>query len=548
MAALPDNWEWDYDGNRWFYRYKPTGLIQFTFPKPGDEFPEFVDDTAAPLDLAPEDRLVSQQQVRRRSTLDKSSKPADTSKRKGRASASALPEQYEDGSSFWFQPDGLMYMGPGAYTDISPLQEEEEEREQGGGKENTVPGTPASILETIASTHPTTTTTATDLSANQDLALVSRSQISPAVSAGTTPHVFESQLATTTPELDGAVVVVSSDNIPVDSAAVPPPDIPFLDGRELPYNPANVAELASEWTPQCHDELNPAPVELPSNEMMVDTSETMPYFNAFDMAPVELPSDAAPARRPAMSNVVEQKSLALPALGQKQASGQQPKAHQAVQEVLNRPYKPLRQNSMPMAATTSAKTPDAVGEGKYQPYNPAKHAMLGAAATNRASTANTPDLATAGDNKRRSLANPALPHFHSNIPAALQPAVVPRQLLDAARNGGKTTPPSQNPGGFSYFPSVLQPARGRPAIRAQSPAESQRASPARTYEAYQPYRNLQKDIEDTVQLLSQTAYVTAYGERTGQFAEPGIATRRVPLQFRDIPSLFHLQTQICRRL
>lgn len=34
---LPQGWEADYDGSRWFYRYAPTGLTQSKFPKPGDE-------------------------------------------------------------------------------------------------------------------------------------------------------------------------------------------------------------------------------------------------------------------------------------------------------------------------------------------------------------------------------------------------------------------------------------------------------------------------------------------------------------------------------
>ncbi len=36
MAALPEGWEADYDGTRWFYRYKPLGLTQYRFPKDGD--------------------------------------------------------------------------------------------------------------------------------------------------------------------------------------------------------------------------------------------------------------------------------------------------------------------------------------------------------------------------------------------------------------------------------------------------------------------------------------------------------------------------------
>ncbi len=36
MATLPQGWEADYDGARWFYRYTATGVTQFRFPKDGD--------------------------------------------------------------------------------------------------------------------------------------------------------------------------------------------------------------------------------------------------------------------------------------------------------------------------------------------------------------------------------------------------------------------------------------------------------------------------------------------------------------------------------
>lgn len=45
MAGLPEGWEWDFDGKRWFYTYKPNGHVQYHFPTEGDEFPEFVDGT-----------------------------------------------------------------------------------------------------------------------------------------------------------------------------------------------------------------------------------------------------------------------------------------------------------------------------------------------------------------------------------------------------------------------------------------------------------------------------------------------------------------------
>ncbi len=122
MAALPANWEFDYDGSRWFYRYKPTGLVQYHFPKDGDEYPEFVDSFAPPVDLAPEEKLESQQQLKRRSTTSgHPSSRAQGSKPKRDGSASATLAGADDGGGYWF-PDSYMYLGPGGYNDLSPFR------------------------------------------------------------------------------------------------------------------------------------------------------------------------------------------------------------------------------------------------------------------------------------------------------------------------------------------------------------------------------------------------------------------------------------------
>lgn len=63
MDGLPTGWESDYDGTRWLYRYAPTGRIQFTFPKPGDEFPQFDAPGAGRIALTPEDQLAYELQL-----------------------------------------------------------------------------------------------------------------------------------------------------------------------------------------------------------------------------------------------------------------------------------------------------------------------------------------------------------------------------------------------------------------------------------------------------------------------------------------------------
>lgn len=134
MSGLPDNWEADYDGRRWFYKYKPTGHVQYHFPKEGDEFPDFIDSFSPAPDLAPEERLESQQQVRRQGST--TTVPAKLSPKKDDGgygmSATARPVSmtldglYEEEHTV-FQPENFMYLGPGTYTDVSPMADEEEE-------------------------------------------------------------------------------------------------------------------------------------------------------------------------------------------------------------------------------------------------------------------------------------------------------------------------------------------------------------------------------------------------------------------------------------
>jgi len=57
-SAMQEGWKSDDDGSRRFYRHRSTGLVQYTFPYPGDEHPEY-DASSPPPDLVPEEKLVS---------------------------------------------------------------------------------------------------------------------------------------------------------------------------------------------------------------------------------------------------------------------------------------------------------------------------------------------------------------------------------------------------------------------------------------------------------------------------------------------------------
>ncbi|KAK3327598.1 hypothetical protein B0T19DRAFT_441563 [Cercophora scortea] len=373
MASLPENWEWDYDGKRWFYRFKPTGLIQYTFPKPGDEFPEYIDAFAPTHDLPPEDKLASQQQVKRKSTAGESNSAtsatsASFASRRNDGVPTSATLGKEDGDS-WFQPDSFMFLGPGPYNDISPVQEEEELARGANGRESRASG----------SRSPQKSAAKPSRNQNQP----DRFQaISPPTSAETTPHANSSLPATTTPAVDC---------IPV--AQGPNSYLPGnLNGRQIQYTPVGVvAELASEMTAQCRDETHPAPVELPGNDFMHHTDRPIDYYSAFDIAPVELPTHGIRARP-------EDQKVLLPAeLRQhhvKQARPtqnserdghqrmqQKPAAQIAPPEQLSQYQTPARQPSIPRSTRASASASASFGMAempaavvdRYQSYDPSRY-------------------------------------------------------------------------------------------------------------------------------------------------------------------------------
>ncbi|KKF95806.1 hypothetical protein CFO_g1861 [Ceratocystis platani] len=103
-SGLPEGWESDYDGKRWLYRYTATGAVQYKWPQPGDEYPDFVDSAIDTMD--PEDRLASQQ-------MGKMRKSAEVRKTyDSRMSATGGPLGFYDNEEFgnieFFQPDALI--------------------------------------------------------------------------------------------------------------------------------------------------------------------------------------------------------------------------------------------------------------------------------------------------------------------------------------------------------------------------------------------------------------------------------------------------------
>lgn len=269
MSGLPEGWEADYDGRRWFYTYQPNGHIQYHFPSEGDEFPDFVDPSSPAPNLAPEERLQSQQQVRRHGSSqagrfprrnlspywdDQTSVagfPGSTASQKDRTIGLGQTEsrarEEHDAAAEIFQPESLMFLGPSAYNDVSPLEDENEEEEEAVARRT-----------------------------------ISGAGTSPRKSS---PRIESQRYATGT--FDGHIHdypphQMSVDGTRSDSEATSqgnlPPHARILTEREVPSRQivavqwidpvGRIPEMASAETARAYIETNPDPVEAPDNSVL----------------------------------------------------------------------------------------------------------------------------------------------------------------------------------------------------------------------------------------------------------------------------------------
>lgn len=118
MAALPPGWELDYDGSRWIYRFTASGLTQYQFPKPGDEFPEFVGADGF-WGMAPEDCLASDKQVKRQTMQEMGAGPAKPPAVQRKKSS--LEDIKEVEAAEYLDTEKFMYLGPGSFSGSNPL-------------------------------------------------------------------------------------------------------------------------------------------------------------------------------------------------------------------------------------------------------------------------------------------------------------------------------------------------------------------------------------------------------------------------------------------
>ncbi|TQN68901.1 hypothetical protein CSHISOI_06477 [Colletotrichum shisoi] len=538
MSGLPPGWEWDYDGARWFYRYKPNGHVQFHFPKEGDEFPDFVDNFAPAPELAPEEKLESQQQLKRRTTLE--GDPVS----KMRATGGPLndfgmnrsgfggplgKDDYED--DFFFQPENFMYLGPGAYVDVSPEADEDDRNgppkraHRGDGAEQNAKNN--ALLDATSE----------------------RSGVSPLQSEANTPSVINSvpaaqdptavqePVAALPPAESPIFTKTQGQPVAIDTVAASP-DVPLLDSVEKPrqgpepssvfqpppWDPVGImAEMATEHTAPAHIETRPDPVEMADNAVLAPIETRVAEFGIAELPERTSPSDLKPPTQ-STHDLLHQTTMSDKALyGATFGTGSRPQTSSPTRgpqgssarssEATGNDRRPDNSPPQPAAPQRRRSTPPSAQDvpfaikrkpsnstarqSKYQPYVPGVTSSVTPVETGR----------EAPDSKHRNYSNslsremslmmgPRYTIDQTSMPSVLQPPQVPPKvpinpsqpsgpytansvLTSMLRDGaqGPNTAigvvPYGEPGSqgvLQHVPSVLKPARGQPQGRSQQSA------------------------------------------------------------------------------
>ncbi|KAM3507747.1 hypothetical protein MY11210_007027 [Beauveria gryllotalpidicola] len=490
---LPDGWEWNYDGTRWFYTFKANGHVQYHFPSDGDEFPDFVG--VVPAALEPEERLASHQQVKRATGAPPERKKKSKDGRgngmtattprpvgiewDGDVGAGSSEEEGEGaGSRVVFEPENLMFLGPQTYAEVSPLNEEEEEEEEEAAKRTVVgdEGAVASPAKTTAKETPATggakkgtkeaengkavavkATTAliTPAAKNEEPlgkqeALVATQEAKPVEEATKSLAPQKSAcaaepIAQNNPALAGEAAASSPAPRHEPTASLPRPPRPgstHASAVELPvperppFNPVGIiAEMPTEDTPRSHIELNPIPVEI------MDASVLAPIETAPSLGVAELPGQS---RAPAAAVVKQTQQIPEHRqLQQQQQQQQQPRGGGMTglppmqMKIKRKPMDPNASIPSPMSASSSSlMSPSVVSHPSVASSSPAS--LPAPVATQYKPWA------------------PVSPLLRADTePAALRPAMTMAQQQQRA----VTAPPSPvaNPQ-LSHAPTVLWPA------------------------------------------------------------------------------------------
>lgn len=324
MASLPPGWTADYDGQRWFFTYGPTGQSQFQFPRPGDEFPDFIlccgpssGGGAAPIlpqvELSPEERLESERQVRRHAAGSGGGGGPGGS---GTGEGVVVVVDDEDGGLLVPRLGpvreacgGEEEVGAVCFGNFAALKPRARQNLAGGREEETrtmhqsghcdgdevdiqtttevadasreSSGEPVSVPPVIKGEHAQAASSPhREVGSTAAISIMSEPILAVAETKATTPSMGHR---------DG------SENQPAPAAQLSPPELPAPDGQAMKsaHTPpwvlsvGFIPELYSESTALC-EEINPPPVELPGDERGWNRQAIV--LNAPVHRPAELPA------------------------------------------------------------------------------------------------------------------------------------------------------------------------------------------------------------------------------------------------------------------
>ncbi|KAF3056351.1 hypothetical protein GL218_06554 [Daldinia childiae] len=409
MAHLPEGWESDYDGCRWLYRFKTTGLTQYHFPRPGDEFPELVGIGFGPLDLAPGNKFGTEYKVT----------PEDAPNITRNGGKTALADGKDEmGATGYFDPDNFMYFG---LNDVSPV-----------GNESSIKTNTAISASPVNS------------KSNPLLAELESTQ-------RWSPVGFVSELAS------GDTVKCAEELAPIEMDATQIAQAP------LQTNQNSIAELPTERS-QVEEK---APVQHPVRETMKPVEEYPLVSASFAYPPLKTtvkPVDGVEAESPR----VEQKVIASqrpPAttIEQNEYETWKP-THGISNEEPKNPYR----NSMMLSSISVLQSQNT----ELGPINQKRHSLSGPVESS-GENHNLPGVLRQPSDPRTSaiVSTPSPKVETSPIPTVLQPAVPPTKVTQDDSQPQPSGPPGQPLYQVRPNQAAYQMPPGQPGYQGQGVAD-----------------------------------------------------------------------------